>query len=251
MKIDMKPMEFVGKKVLVTGGTRGIGATTAAMFAHLGASVTLTGTDQDGIREFQRQYDLPNVSGYAVRFDDLQSTSDFCQQIADVEFDILVNNAGMNKVGPFVNIEIADWQRIQDVNLRAPFMVSQVVAKNMQTKKSGRIVHISSVFGIVSKEHRVSYSTSKAGLIGMMKAMALELAPYGILVNAISPGFIDTELTRKVLGETGIEQMLSKVPLQKLGTTEDIARLALFLCSEWNQFITGENVVIDGGFTSA
>ena len=85
----------------------------------------------------------------------------------------------------------------------------------------------------------------------MMKAMALELAPYGILVNAISPGFIDTELTRKVLGETGIAQMVSKVPVQKLGTTEDIARLVLFLCSDWNQFITGENVVIDGGFTSA
>jgi 3-oxoacyl-[acyl-carrier protein] reductase len=113
----------------------------------------------------------------------------------------------------------------------------------------GRIINISSVFGVVTKEKRFSYTTSKSGLIGMTKTMALDLAPHNILVNSISPGFIDTELTRNILSPAEIDQIVSQVPLKKLGQPSDVAQLTLFLASPLNQFLTGENIMVDGGFS--
>lgn len=242
---------FSGQKVLVTGGTRGIGAEIAAGFASAGAKVTITGTAASSLNEFTKKYKGLEVEFDAVDFSDLKSTEAFAKKVEVLAPEILINNAGLNKIELLNDIALEDWQRIQDVNLRAPFLLSQAAAKGMCKAGRGRIVNIASVFGIVTKEQRLSYSTSKFGLIGMTKNLALELAKFNILVNAISPGFIDTDLTRKTLGEAGIQEMVQKVPLLRLGQSKDIANLALFLSSDLNGFITGENIVIDGGFTCA
>jgi 3-oxoacyl-[acyl-carrier protein] reductase len=243
--------QFQGKKVLVTGGSRGIGSQIALDFAQSGADITITATSQASVDEFRKENSELKFRSYIVNFSKLDETEKFLKNIESEIFDILVNNAGINKINLLTDIKLQDWQNIQDVNLRAPFLVSQCVAKGMIKKKSGRIINMASIFGMVTKEERLSYTTSKAGLLGMTKTLALELAHHNILVNAVSPGFIDTELTRRVLGDSGIIEMTKRVPLNRLGTAKDVSNVVLFLASELNQFITGENMVIDGGFTCA
>lgn len=236
-------LNFEGKKVLVTGGTRGIGWAMTKAFLEAGARVSAAATQRgnlDSSSEF-----------FEVDFSSLESTLYFIKNENLKEFDVLINNAGINKIDNLNDIKIEDWQKIQDVNLRGPFLTSQAVAQGMMKRKYGRILNIASIFGVVTKEKRLSYTTSKSGLIGMTKNLALELAPYNILVNAISPGFIDTELTRSILSEKDLQELVSRVPLKKLGDPVDIAGLALFLTSDLNRFMTGENLIVDGGFTCA
>lgn len=232
---------FKEKNILVTGGSRGIGSAIATQFAELGAIVTITSTTNE----------KSSFRKLVVDFADLKSTQDFIKKVSEENFDVLVNNAGINKVDSLENIALVDWQKIQDVNLRGPFLTAQTVANSMKKKSAGRIINISSIFGLVTREKRLAYTTSKAGLIGMTKNLALELAPYNILVNSVSPGFIDTELTRRMLNEKEIEGLINLVPIKKLGQPSDIANLVLFLASDLNQFMTGENLVIDGGYTCA
>jgi 3-oxoacyl-[acyl-carrier protein] reductase len=127
-------------------------------------------------------------------------------------------------------------------------MISSIVSTHMIKNQYGRIINISSIFGEVSKEKRSNYSSSKAGLIGQTQAIALDLAPHGILVNSVGPGFIGTDLTKKVLGEKGIKEMTSQVPLGRLGEPKEISTIVLFLASSQNSFITGQNIIADGGF---
>lgn len=239
------------KKILVTGGTRGIGADIAVLFSKNAGDVYITGTSETSFLEFKTKFPGSNVKFLMVDFSDLSQLKSFLTEIEKIHFDILINNAGINKINTLDDIELDDWQKIQDINVRAPFLISKAVVKTMRKKKWGRIVNIASIFGVVTKEKRLSYTTSKAAIIGMTKTMALDLASDNILVNSISPGFIDTELTRKVLGDNGIKEMVSKVPLQRLGSSRDISSLVLFLCSDENGFITGQNIIVDGGFTSA
>jgi 3-oxoacyl-[acyl-carrier protein] reductase len=238
-----------GKKILVTGGTRGIGAEIAALFAKNNGAVTITGTNENSFQQFKSNFPSDNVKFLKVDFADLAQLKQFAQEIESLNFDVLINNAGINNINTIDEIELDDWQKIQDINVRAPFLISKAVIKNMRKNKWGRIINIGSIFGVVTKEKRLSYTTSKAALVGMTKTMALDLANDNILVNAVSPGFIDTELTKRVLGEDGIKEMVSKVPLQKLGTANDIASMILFLSSDQNGFMTGQNIIIDGGFT--
>ena len=244
-------INFKGKKVLVTGGTRGIGAAIANQYAQNGAEVFITGTSQTSFEEFKSQYPNEKAHFFAVDFSSLKEIENFQQEIRKIDFGILVNNAGINKISPAADIALGDWQQIQDINVRAPFLITQAVIKKMKENRWGRIVNMASIFGVVTKEQRLSYTTSKAALIGMTKTFALELANDQILVNAVSPGFIDTELTQKILGKTGIAEMVEKVPMKKLGTASDIANLTLFLTSDLNGFITGQNLIVDGGFTCA
>ncbi len=239
----MMKMDLTRKKALVTGGTRGIGLEIAKSFLQAGAEVTVGATSK---KDLDSAYKFIQVD-----FSDLNSTLKFTENEQLGEFDILVNNAGINIIDSLTDIALEDWQKVQDVNLRAPFLVSQSVARGMIQRKSGRIINISSIFGLVTREKRLSYTTTKSGIIGMTRTMALELAAHGILVNCISPGFIDTDLTRANLTEAEIKDLVSKVPLKKLGSAKDIANLALFLVSDLNLFMTGENIVLDGGFTCA
>lgn len=244
-------MNFKSRKVLVTGGTRGIGADIASLFAQNNADVYISATSAKSFEEFKNSYPLAKVKFMVADFSDLSQMSAFLKEVEQIGFDVLINNAGVNKIDDLSDIKLEDWQNIQDVNVRAPFLLSQAVFAHMKKNNWGRIVNIASVFGVVTKEKRLAYTASKSAIIGMTKTMALELASSNILVNAVSPGFIDTELTRRVLGEEGIREMVSKVPVKRLGQPEDISSLVLFLSSDRNGFITGQNIIADGGFTCA
>lgn len=232
------------RRALVTGGTRGIGAAIALTLVERGLDVLVTGTSPDGTP--------PPGCGYrAVDFADAARAEAFGAEIAGEEFSILVNNAGVNKVGPVETYATADWSRIMQINLTAPFVLCRAVIPGMRARRWGRIVNITSIFGVVSREGRSAYSMTKFGLLGLTKALALEVAADGVLVNCVAPGFIDTELTRGVLGEAGIAEMTARVPAGRLGTPREIAQYVAFLCSDENSFMTGQTIVADGGFTSA
>lgn len=238
----MMPYNFKNKKILVTGGSRGIGSAIVDAYIRCGAEVTYTGKTTSskisGLAKFQ-QLDFSNDESI-----ELFLSSNEVQQ-----YDILINNAGINKIDPFHDINLDDFRQIQKVNVEGPFRLSQAVVKGMITRNFGRIVNIGSIFSTISKEKRTSYSTSKFALVGMSKAMAIEYADKNILINVISPGFIDTELTRQILSETQINELISLVPIKRLGTPEEVAEAVLFLTSPQNTFITGQNIIADGGFT--
>ncbi|BAE48938.1 SDR family NAD(P)-dependent oxidoreductase [Paramagnetospirillum magneticum] len=233
---------LAGKLALVTGGTRGIGAAIAARLLADGAKVMVTGTRPGG--------EGPAGSGYlAVDFADAAATTAFAEQAAGLGVDILVNNAGINKVSPFAEIDPADFARIQQVNVTAPFLLARAVVPGMQAKAWGRIVTVSSIWGRISRAGRGAYSASKFAVDGLTAALAAEVAQFGILANCVAPGFIDTELTRQVLGEDGIKELTAQVPARRLGRPEEIAAFVAWLAGPENSYISGQNLVIDGGFT--
>lgn len=231
-----------GRKALVTGGTRGIGRAVAERLARDGARVTITGTSprcdtQDG------------MDYLAADFSEWDSLGPFFEHVEREGFDILVNNAGINAIAPFAQIDPVDFERIWQVNLRSAFRLCQAVLPGMRAKGWGRIVNVSSIFGIVSKEYRASYSASKFGMDGMTTALAAEVASEGILANCVAPGFIDTELTRRVLGEAGMAELAGRVPARRLGRPEEVAAFVAWLAGPENTYLSGQNIAIDGGFT--
>ena len=249
MHIDLE-----NKTVVVTGGTRGIGAATVEAFLESGARVYATGTDLQVLNELNdsAKSKTKPVEYLYLDFTLPDSVSECLGILSKLDrIDVLVNNAGVNKINPIDEIAEEDWDWINAVNLRGPFLITKMLAKKMKEQKSGRIVNISSIFGVVSKGKRAAYSTTKWGLIGLTKAIALDLAPDNILVNVVSPGFVDTELTRRVLGEEGIDELVGKIPQLRLANCKEIAKTVLFLASEHNTYITGQNIIVDGGFTSA
>lgn len=237
-----EPRTLNGKTALVTGGTRGIGRAIAERLLRDGADVVITGTRRDGRGPEGTRYE-------AADFADEQATQELASRVAELGIDILVNNAGINKISPFAEIERADFARIQRVNVTAPFMLCQAVVPTMRARGWGRIVTVSSIFGIVSREQRAAYSTSKFGVDGMTAALAAEVARDGILANCVAPGFIDTDLTRQVLGEEGMAELSAHVPARRPGKPEEVAALVAWLVGPENTYVSGQNLVIDGGFT--
>jgi 3-oxoacyl-[acyl-carrier protein] reductase len=225
----------------VTGATRGIGAAVASRLLSDGARVIATGTTKDGR--------VDGTEYHAVDFADRGAVDAFATQLAAQPIDILINNAGINKIAPFAEIAPDDFDRIHEVNLRAAFTLCRAVLPGMRARKRGAIVNISSIFGVISKEMRASYSASKFGLDGMTVALAAEVAADGVVANCVAPGFTDTELTRGILGEHGIAELAARVPMKRLARPEEIAALVAWLAGPENTYVTGQNVVIDGGFT--
>jgi 3-oxoacyl-[acyl-carrier protein] reductase len=161
--------------------------------------------------------------------------------------DVLINNAAENRVRTIEELSAEDWQRIHTVNLTAPFLLLQHAAKHMAANGWGRVVNISSIYSLVSRVGRASYTSSKSGLNGLTFAAALEYGPAGILVNAVCPGFVDTDLTRQNNTPAQIEALRQQIPLRRLATPDEIASAVFFLASEQNTYITGQTIVIDGG----
>jgi 3-oxoacyl-[acyl-carrier protein] reductase len=230
------------QKALVTGGTRGIGAAIARALLDAGQQVIVTGSSAQGI--------APEGCTYlAADFSNLVEAEALAEKAANLGLSVLVNNVGIRHVSPVAECDLVDFARIQQINLIAPFLLCRAVVPGMCERRFGRIVNITSVFSVVSKPGRSAYSASKFGLIGLSRALALEVAPHNVLVNCLAPGFVDTEMTRRVLGDTGIADIVAQVPLGRLAQPEDIARYVLFLASEENTYMTGQNIVVDGGFT--
>lgn len=234
-------IDFQGQVVLVTGGTRGIGKEIADAFASAGGEVIVTGRSANG-RENGRKC-------LAVDFTDESSVQHFVEQVDEVgRIDVLVNNAGINRINPIDETRVEDWEAIRSVNLDGPFRVTRAVSRIMKAQGYGRIVNIASIFGVIGKEKRVLYSMSKFGLRGLTVGSAIDLARHGILVNTVSPGFVMTELTTSILSAAERKALAEQVPVGRFAEPQEIASVVLFLCSRQNTYLTGQNIVVDGGF---
>lgn len=239
------PINLEGKTAFVTGTTRGIGFAIAKTLRESGAYVFGTGTGDTSTSQ------NPCHDYTQADFTELQNILACSRKVRQVEPDILVNNAGANRIGPFAEILLEDFLRIQQINVTAPFALCQAALPGMKRKGWGRIVNISSIWGKISKEYRASYSASKFALDGMTLALAIEHASNGILANCVAPGFADTELTRTVLTGSQIDQIIATVPIRRLASVDEIARFVVWLASPENTYLTGQNIAIDGGFTRA
>jgi 3-oxoacyl-[acyl-carrier protein] reductase len=235
-------ISFENKKVLVTGGTRGIGKQIAVDMLQLGADLTITGRSS--------QCEMQNVDYKQVDFLDANETQSFIDYISEQTYDVCINNAGINKIDPFCDVEQEDWDNIMKVNLTAPFLVQQAVSKNMINQRYGKIVNISSIWGSISIAQRACYSTSKFGLRGLTLASAAELAQYNVLVNTVSPGFTLTDLTRQVLGAEKMKELSESIPMKRMADPSEISKTVLFVASDLNSYISGQNIIIDGGFVN-
>lgn len=231
---------FKDKHVLITGGTRGIGKAIAEEFQALDANVTITGTSANYQGGFAyKQLDL---------LDD-QSMEGFVSWLSTQTIDVLINNAGINKVLENTETENSDFDMLLDVNLKGPYILCREVSKTMKSKGYGRIVNISSIWSTITRAKRSLYSASKFGLVGLTKTLAVELAEHNVLVNSVAPGFTLTELTKETNTAEELNNLAQIIPIKRLASPTEIANLVLFLSSDKNTYLTGQNVVIDGGYT--
>ena len=246
--------DFKGQTVLVTGSTRGIGAAIVKDFIRAQANVIITGHDEEELKQVQEHYianGIMNIQYYHLEFTDDDSLNAFLKGISGIErLDICINNAGTNRNNYIDETLIDDYNYLQQVNLKAPFLICREISKIMKKQNYGRIVNIASIWGVISRPKRSIYSLTKFGLVGLTKAMAADLAPHGVLVNAVSPGFTLTELTRNTVTEEEIKVLSDMIPMQRFAEPEEISKIVLFLSSSLNTYVTGQNIIIDGGFTS-
>ena len=213
---------------LVTGASRGIGTAIATVLAREGARV-LTPTRSEM---------------------DLSDPESIERYVSSIEgsIDILVNNAGINFLAGLDELDSATLNETLQINLVAPLQLTRLVAERMRANRYGRIVNLSSIWSIVSKERRAAYAASKSAVNGVTRTLALELGPHGILINAIAPGYVNTELTHQNNSPEQIQVISNNIPLQRLAEPKEIAEMAAFLCSEKNSYMTGQVIVVDGGY---
>jgi len=244
-------LNFKNKTVIITGGTRGIGRSLVDFFTDVDANVIFTGTKKYNSVNLDLLKNSSRIQYIELDYSSEKSVKQFIHLVRDLDrVDVLINNAGVNKIDNISEISVDDWDWINTINLKGPFLLTQAVSENMKKQESGKIINIASIFSVISKVKRAVYSATKWGLIGFTKAVALELAPFNIQVNAVSPGFVDTDLTRKILGLENMKQLEETIPQGRLANPDEIANVVLFLCSAQNTYITGQNIVVDGGFTS-
>jgi len=241
-------MDFTGKVVLVTGGSRGIGRACAVAFGKAGATVVLTYAGNEAAAA--EAVKLAGPKARSVRFDvaDTAASAAAVDEVlkAHGRLDVLVNNAGIAIDGLAVRIKDDDWDRQIDTNLKGAFALCRAAARPMMKQRGGAVVKVTSVVGEAGKSDQEAYSASKAGLIGLTKSVARELASRNIRVNAVSPGLIDTDMTARISAEAR-EKMLEQIPLARLGKPPEIANAILFLASDEACYITGQVLRVNGG----
>ncbi|WP_430882824.1 3-oxoacyl-[acyl-carrier-protein] reductase [Fusibacter sp. JL216-2] len=244
-------MNFEGKTVIVTGGSRGIGRAIALDFAKSGASVVVNyNRNAEKAEEVVKEIEAIGPKGLAVQCNvsNQEDVDGLLKATVDTfgTVDFLINNAGITKDTLILRMKENDWDAVVDTNLKGTFMTTKVIGKYMLKKKSGRIVNITSVVGLMGNAGQSNYAASKAGVVGFTKSIAKEFASRGLTVNAVAPGFIESDMT-DVLSDD-VKEMYSKaIPLGKMGKPEDVANAVKFLCSDMSKYITGQVIQVDGG----
>ena len=241
---------LAGRTAIVTGGTRGIGLAIARALAEDGASVVVSGRDATRFHSVTREIEAMGGAAIAVAAD--QSKREDCDRLVEAakerfgRIDVLVNNAGFTRDQLLVRMKDDDWDHVMDTNLRGVFLMTRAAAKSMMRQKGGRIINITSTAGAMGNPGQVNYSAAKAGVIGMTKAAARELAHWNILVNAVAPGLIETDMTATLPEETR-EGLLRQVPLKRMGGAREVAEVVRFLAGDGATYITGQTIHVNGG----
>ncbi|NUM52445.1 MAG: 3-oxoacyl-[acyl-carrier-protein] reductase [Candidatus Hydrogenedentes bacterium] len=243
--------EFSGKTVLITGGTRGIGRACAVAFATEGARVAICGRNDESAQKAAGEIAAEangEVRGFGCDIADASAVDAMVKAVSEAfgPIYVLVNNAGITRDGLLMRMKSEDWSAVVDTNLTGAFNCCRAVTRDMLKQRAGRIINVSSIIGLRGQGGQTNYAAAKAGLIGFTKALAQELASRNITVNVIAPGYIDTDMT-SFITEDIRKELLEKIPLNRVGTGDDIAAAAKFLASNGASYITGAVLQVDGG----
>ena len=252
---SMSSISLDGRIAVITGASKGLGREMAESLASAGAQVTLVARNEELLSEVVRGIQSRGgAADYVVADVTDETAASEVEQAVRERFgvcDILINNAGINNRKPIEEMSLDEWHEILEVNLTGPFMMSRAIVPGMKEKNWGRIINMTSIMSHVSLPNRTGYSTTKAGLLGFTRALALELASHNITVNGISPGPFATEMNRSLIEDPEKNrQFLSRLPIGRWGRVEEIGQLAVYLCSEGAGYMTGTDLVIDGGWTA-
>lgn len=237
-------MDNSGKVAIITGATRGIGKAIAMRLVNEGINVAVCGRN----RKLISQFDHPQILAVATDISIPDQIDQFVKAVLDKwgRIDIAVNNAGITRDNLLMRMTGKEWDEVIAVNLSGTFYLCRAIIRQMVKQRSGRIVNISSVIGVIGNAGQINYAASKAGVIGLTKSLAKEVASRNILVNAVAPGYIDTDMTNKLSTKTR-QQVIDQIPLGRTGDVADVAELVYFLVSDANRYITGQTIHIDGG----
>jgi 3-oxoacyl-[acyl-carrier protein] reductase len=240
-------IDLTGRTALVTGSTRGIGRAIAETLAGAGARVAVVGRDAAKAQEAAAAVGN-GAKGFAADVGDPKSVVALVEAVEGAfgQIDILVNNAGLTRDNILFRIKDEDWDTVLDANLRGAFIAIRAASRGMMKRRWGRIINIASIVGLTGNKGQANYAASKAGLIGLTKSVAKELGSRNILVNAVAPGFIETDMTAAMTPEARAG-LSGQIPLERLGTPRDIAGMVAFLASDHAAYITGQTLVVDGG----
>ena len=246
--------EFEGKVALITGGARGIGKAIVSELVSLGCDVVISDVDMEGAATVAEEMKKSGVRSLAVKTDvsDADQVDSLIKQILESlgKLDILVNNAGITRDNLLMRMSEEDWDLVLKVNLKGAFLCTQKVIRSMMKQRSGKIINIASVVGIMGNVGQANYASSKAGLIGFTRSVAREVSLKNIQVNAVAPGFIETEMTSNLSQEIR-DYFLANIPAKRAGTAEDVAKVVSFLASSASDYITGQVIQVDGGLLIA
>ena len=239
-------MNFKDKKIIITGATGGIGNELVKKFVDLGGTILATGTKKDKLEEIKKKFEKVLVKQFDIS--DHSQIESFIESSSSElgGLDILVNNAGVNMDNLSLRMKDEEWKKVIDINLTSTFLLSKYSIKKMLKNKFGRIVNITSIVGHTGNIGQTNYSASKAGIIGMSKSLAIEYSKKNITINCVSPGFIETSMTRNIAEKTR-SLLISRIPMGKLGTGEDVSNCVAFLSSDLASYITGETIHVNGG----
>ncbi len=244
-------MVLKDKIALITGGSRGIGRAIALALAEEGASIAFTfRASLEAAEQVRKEIESKGRKALAIQSDakDINEAQQVVEEVVKSmqRIDILVNNAGITKDTLLMRMSEQDWDDVLDTNLKSAFNFSKAVCRHMMSQREGKIINISSISGVIGNAGQVNYSSAKAGMIGMTKSLAKELASRNIQVNAIAPGFVDTDMTVKLTSQQR-EALLNMIPMKRTAKPEEIANVAVFLASPASNYMTGQVLCVDGG----
>lgn len=240
------------KRVIITGASRGLGRKIALLMAQEGAILGLFARDEEKLKSLKEEIEKVNGRGHILTGDikNPEDVKNAVEKFVELEggIDVLINNAGIGYPKPFLEIDERVWDETMDVNLKGVYLFTREVGKYMVKERRGRVINIASIDGITGEANLVHYCASKGGVIGFTKALAVEWAKYNILVNAVAPGYFESDMSRSAIENPQLyERIIKRIPLRRMGKPEEVAELILFLASDKSSFITGAVFIVDGG----